>query len=47
VLAKLATETNAQYRITGTAHLETPAGLPVDVDFDGSGSFPVPPIPAH
>ncbi|HXN56454.1 MAG TPA: LEA type 2 family protein [Myxococcales bacterium] len=45
VLQKLATETNAQYRITGTAHLETPAGLPVDVDFDGSGSFVVPPMP--
>jgi LEA14-like dessication related protein len=46
ILQKLATETNAQYRITGTAHLETPAGLPVDVDFDGSGSFVVPPLPA-
>jgi LEA14-like dessication related protein len=46
VLTKLATETTAQYRITGTAHLETPAGLPVDVDFDGSGTFAVPPMPA-
>lgn len=45
VLQKLSTETNAQYRITGAAHLETPAGLPVDVDFDGSGSFVVPPLP--
>lgn len=45
VLQKLATETSAQYRLTGTAHLETPAGVPVDVDFDGGGSFVVPPLP--
>ncbi|GAC1347907.1 MAG: hypothetical protein NVSMB23_27940 [Myxococcales bacterium] len=45
VLQKLSTEKNGQYRITGTAHLETPAGLPVDVDFDGSGTFVVPPLP--
>jgi LEA14-like dessication related protein len=30
------------YRITGTAHVNSPAGVPVDVEFDGVGTFVVP-----
>ena len=36
------------YTITGTAHVESPAGVPVDVDFEGTGSFVVPAtLPTH
>ncbi len=32
----------AAYRVTGTAHVNSPAGVPVDVDFDETGTFVVP-----
>lgn len=30
------------YAIAGTAHVKSPAGVPVDVEFDGNGAFVVP-----
>lgn len=33
---------SATYSITGTAHVQSPAGVPVDVDFDAAGTFVVP-----
>jgi late embryogenesis abundant protein len=30
------------YTISGTAHVNSPAGVPVDVEFEGSGAFTVP-----
>jgi hypothetical protein len=36
------------YTITGTAHVDSPAGVPVDVEFEGTGSFLVPAtLPTH
>lgn len=32
----------AAYAILGTAHVKSPAGVPVDVEFDGNGTFLVP-----
>jgi hypothetical protein len=34
----------ATYNITGTAHVDSPAGVPVDVDFAQDGSFVVPAV---
>ncbi|HET7789007.1 MAG TPA: LEA type 2 family protein [Myxococcales bacterium] len=34
----------ATYRIVGTAHVDSPAGVPVDVDFEQDGSFVVPAV---
>ncbi|MGE5049457.1 MAG: LEA type 2 family protein [Deltaproteobacteria bacterium] len=33
----------ASYTISGTVHVDSPAGVPVDVDFAQNGSFLVPP----
>ena len=33
---------SASYAITGTAHVASPAGVPVDVEFDAAGAFVVP-----
>ena len=30
------------YTITGTAHVNSPAGVPVDVEFEANGAFVVP-----
>ncbi|MFN2549965.1 MAG: LEA type 2 family protein [Myxococcales bacterium] len=36
------------YTLTGTAHVQSPAGVPVDVEFEGAGSFIVPgTLPTH
>lgn len=32
----------ATYAITGTAHIDSPAGVPADVEFEQDGSFVVP-----
>ena len=32
----------ATYDITGTAHVKSPAGVPVDVEFEDAGTFVVP-----
>ena len=39
---------STSYTISGTAHVESPAGVPVDVEFEGAGSFIVPgTLPTH
>jgi LEA14-like dessication related protein len=39
---------SASYTISGTAHVLSPAGVPVDVEFEGAGSFVVPAtLPTH
>ena len=36
------------YTITGTAHVDSPAGVPIDVEFQGDGTFIVPTtLPTH
>jgi len=39
---------SSSYTISGTAHVDSPAGVPVDVEFEGAGSFIVPgTLPTH
>ena len=39
---------SSSYTISGTAHVQSPAGVPVDVEFEGAGSFIVPgTLPTH
>jgi len=39
---------SSSYTISGTAHVDSPAGVPVDVEFEGAGAFMVPgTLPTH
>ena len=39
---------SSSYTISGTAHVDSPAGVPVDVEFEGADSFIVPgTLPTH
>ena len=42
VFRKLRPGQTAHYALTGTAHVSSPAGIPVDVEFSTGGTFEVP-----
>jgi hypothetical protein len=46
VLERLRGEATTTYRLVGTVHCESPAGVPVDVEFDTTGDVQVPELPA-